>query len=139
VIKKILIFILVFVVFAFDLTAIELVDKTKKVKKNSQGREIAKDGKPIYSVMDTPIINSKITIISAMQVPIIYVEGQKKPKPKKKHFAKAKKIDKTKYFVKKENLKIQKIKTKKIVIDDGINFFKSINKKDNKPIDIEHK
>ena len=118
--------------FAFN---IEAVDDTIVRKKGEI--KIAKDGKPIYPAMEVPIIKSKVKVISAMQVPIIYAEGQKKPKPKKKYTQKVKKIDKTKHFAKKESLTKQKVKTQKIVVEEGAEFFNTINKSDNKPVNIE--
>ena len=118
--------------FAFN---IETVDDTIVRKKGEM--KIAKDGKPIYSAMEVPIIKSKVKVISAMQVPIIYAEGQKKIKLKKKYTPKVKKIDKTKHFTKKESLTKQKVKTEKIVVEEGAEFFNTINKSDNKPVDIE--
>jgi len=66
------IIVLCIVMVSLNLNAIELIDKTKKIARNSQGLVLSKDGKPIYEPMGNitvkPIQN--ITIKSIQNITI---------------------------------------------------------------------
>ena len=127
---------------------IEAVDDSieKVVLKDSNGNILAEDGKPIIEAINIPVIKPiNIPVIKPMNIPVIYTKDQirkrkyeeKLQKEKEKQLAKKKKKVKKEHFVKKESLIKEKLKAQKIVIEDGAEFFNTINKEDIKPVDIE--
>jgi hypothetical protein len=112
--------------YAFVVEPINEIED-KKLKE----RTVAEDGKKIYPAIHIPISEH-------VKVPVVHAIGEKpKASTPKQEVQKPQPIDKTKHFIDKNELKEQEVKQEKIKLDEGKAFFETLNKKDDKPIDIE--
>jgi len=148
-------FVFIFLVSSLWALNFELVEDTSKPK-DPNNNFFMKDNRKVYRAMKPVVIKAmepnvikamEPVVIKAMKTPVILafeVEGKavavkaKQQKPIVSQKPQVKKEDIQKHFTSKEQLVAKELVKEKVkVSNESADFFESLNKEDNKPIDME--